>query len=629
MVTLASLLIRLVVSAQTTTAISLVASVLLESHVHLVRVPDVSMLRFANPGLLVTSRIMLEYIFAPPFVGILGLCLILSSIALQFSSTILLSDFDTVPALTVNQTNQLNVSYRYYSPLRSTNQVSYSGALWTATPSEFPVFAEYNDPGYRRFSDAVHDTGVTVRSFLPISSKLTRMGLDRYHGYSTMMDMRVACIRPVLGNITFTDIQDPSSGYHFAYLQGHATPSTHIPLLPSTASNLTTKISCPANSFEEANLLGFGKPSFTLCTLYPIDGGLKSPLTFNTSGGMVHLVFDHTNTTAGLIDTQDVWSTKDDGVWTKLIPPPSQTVPLGSDMRVTMCYDSRSSSNSTRLVAAESLGDREEPQVSIKRTLIHNQPIPQFDTEPVRRQLGATNDILTLEERGLLKLELDPDYKDQMLSNQGYHSNPFDVDMSYLTIHPFNDIDALILCMNCEMDNDYPGNTRIVNNRLASIFVDSLEETNSPAVALQAVFTIYTQTAYYSLVPYFDILGKGTITITESYYIPAKTIGFASVTALLLIHLILVAMAVACFASWSRHTLLSNVWQTFTQAAVVIDENGLYNATTIPDEDIHRSLKEQGQDREEWHLTAVTQYYREPMGDVLEENVVSIRKKTV
>ncbi|RYP89874.1 hypothetical protein DL770_004004 [Monosporascus sp. CRB-9-2] len=185
-----------------------------------------------------------------------------------------------------------------------------------------------------------------------------------------------------------------------------------------------------------------------------------------------------------------------------------------------------------------------------------------------------------------------------------------------------------MLCTNCITDIYAPGNTRMVNHRLASIFLDSLEETNSPAVALQAIFTILSQTAYYNLVPYFDILETGTITITASHYIPARSIGFASVAALLLIHLILVAMAVACFASWSYHTLLSNIWQAFTQATVVIDENGLYSATTIPDKDIHRSLKEQGRDKEEWHLTAVTQYYREPMGDMLEENVVSIRKKT-
>ncbi|RYO85207.1 hypothetical protein DL766_007004 [Monosporascus sp. MC13-8B] len=571
---------------------------------------------------------MLESISAPPFVGILGLCLILTSIALQFSSTILLSDFDTVPALTINQTNQLNVSYGPSISQQLTNQMSYSGALWTATPSEFTVFAEYNDPGYRRFSDAVHDTGVTVRSFLPISSKLTRMGLDRYHGYSTMLDTRVACIRPVLGNIIFFDIPSPSGYVHSPYLQGHATPSTHIPLLPSTASNLPANFSCPANQFDVTNSLGFGEPSFTLCPLNFYEG-LKSPLTFNTLGGTVYLLFDHTNTTAARINTQDVWSTNDDGVWAKLIPPPSQTAPLGSDMRVTMCYDSRRFSNSTRLVSAESLGDREEPQISIKTTLIDNYPVTQLDTESVRRQLGATNDSLTLEERGLLKLELDPGYKDQMLPNPGHNIKSFDVDMTFLTIQPIHPIDALMLCTNCITDIYVPGNIRTVNHRLMAIFMDSLEETNSPALALQAVFTVLTQMAYYHLAPYFDILENGTITITESYYIPARSIGFASVTALLLIHLILVAIAVACFASWSCHTLLSNVWQAFTQAAVVVDENGLYNATTIPDKDIYRSLKEEGRDRETWHLTAVTQYYREPMGDMLEENFVSIRKKTV
>ncbi|RYP79121.1 hypothetical protein DL771_000099 [Monosporascus sp. 5C6A] len=218
-----------------------------------------------------------------------------------------------------------------------------------------------------------------------------------------------------------------------------------------------------------------------------------------------------------------------------------------------MCYDSRIFGNSTRLVSAESLGDREEPQISIKTTLIDNRLVAQLDTESVRRQLGATNDILTLEERGLLKLELDPDYKYQVLTDPRYDINLLDLDMMYLTMQPFYPIDGLMLCTKCMTAIYAPGNNLTVNHRLMSIFLDSLEETNSPAVALQAVLTVLTQMAYYNLVPYFDRLENGTIAITESYYIPARIIGFASVGALLLIHLILVAVAVACFASWSCH----------------------------------------------------------------------------
>lgn len=229
-----------------------------------------------------------------------------------------------------------------------------------------------------------------------------------------------------------------------------------------------------------------------------------------------------------------------------------------------------------------------------------------------------------------MKLELDPEYNDPVLDNGLYQVRPFDIDLYWLTIRPVYPIDGLMMCTNCLQGGPYvPGNIISINSRLSSIFKDTLADTNSPALALQAIFTIITQMGYYSYVPYFDTLGDSIITVTESYYVPAKHVGYAAVILLLIIHLILVAASVACFAFWSRHTLLGNVWQAFTQAAEVIDENSLYNATTIPDQDIHKNLKEQGRDTEEWQLTEITRFYREPMGDMLEESIVSIRKKTV
>ena len=336
-VTLVALVIRIVVSAQASLAVSMIASALLESPSG-TRLPDianVSIMRFTNGGPLSALKTITSIARASIILTALVTALALSSTALQFTSTILLSDFAAVPALTANRTAPYPVLYDATTPIGAFEAIRY----WTFPPSSFPLFAEHRNRSFARSDphDAVFDTGTTVRGLLPLPEQTTRLKLDAYAGYATLVDMRVACVRPRLDELRFE--RAAASSFEGALLRGYATPSTIVPMLFSPTANFTTEFNCTTNNFHSPDTFGFGEPAFSVCPRND-EGvpGLLSPLGSNRVGGRTFIIVDHTNVTAAAIDPVTTWDTRDDGVWTQLVPESQDGVELGSYPRVTMCF---------------------------------------------------------------------------------------------------------------------------------------------------------------------------------------------------------------------------------------------------------------------------------------------------
>ena len=167
-VTLVALVIRIVVSAQSSIAVSMIASVLLESPSG-TRLPDIanmSIMRFTNAGPLSALKTITNMARAFIVLTVLAIALALFSTALQFTSTILLSDFDAVLALTTNRTAQYLVMYDATTPIGAFEAIRY----WTFLPSSFPLFAKHRNRSFSQSSETVYDTGTTVRSLLPLPS---------------------------------------------------------------------------------------------------------------------------------------------------------------------------------------------------------------------------------------------------------------------------------------------------------------------------------------------------------------------------------------------------------------------------------------------------------------------------
>ncbi|KAL8397250.1 hypothetical protein RB594_004100 [Gaeumannomyces avenae] len=193
-VTLATVVARAAITAQSTVYTSLISSIALERHgVPLSAAAQFSVLRAINDGPLRLAWLLLTS--SPRRSALLaGLTVVLfaTTVAVQFSSTILVSDleFSTV----VGEARNTSL------PVFMTADViglSHQSNGWLDRPTAYVPFGEISSPGA---ADAVpsgetglSDTGVVRRVFLPVRQQQM---IRRYHGPAIVFNSRFVCMRP-------------------------------------------------------------------------------------------------------------------------------------------------------------------------------------------------------------------------------------------------------------------------------------------------------------------------------------------------------------------------------------------------------------------------------------------------
>ncbi|KAI0380680.1 hypothetical protein F5Y04DRAFT_289367 [Hypomontagnella monticulosa] len=148
--------------------------------------------------------------------GSFGLVILLTvfGITLQFSSTILISDFGPGDLPGISSTT----SYKYdlYFDWKLIREVAESNgwgvfaaantmtsyffrSSWGLRPSVFPIFGEYHQP--ISIKDGVEDTGYIYRAFLPFADIEQRRNISKFRGPAYVLDSRVSCQKPNLSNL--------------------------------------------------------------------------------------------------------------------------------------------------------------------------------------------------------------------------------------------------------------------------------------------------------------------------------------------------------------------------------------------------------------------------------------------
>ncbi len=192
----------------------------------LVRGAAVSIIRFDNTGpWSLLDKMRLDWRSGSLAVGIFAALLSLTTLDLQFASTALLSQVGIafLPA-------EVSVPKTYYStdPDGATfaSQHPITPSYLGTTPNGYPAFAEWIsnatpssttalDEGFAPSSDpGMRDTGTVMRAFLPLKDSNERGLVTEYHGYGTVVDTRVVCVRSKLSNVGFTT----GDGYRVAGL---------------------------------------------------------------------------------------------------------------------------------------------------------------------------------------------------------------------------------------------------------------------------------------------------------------------------------------------------------------------------------------------------------------------------
>lgn len=250
-VTLTSIILRFIIGTQAKICTSMIAALLLERlAVPRSQVARASVMRGINDGPLMLIMMMLSSKSNTSSIlchleAWLILLVALLTLALQFTSTILLSDMRTFQMIGDLNITTFNGLFTYPGKEKFS---LVEGLVITSAPV-YPIFGETftmhdSTPNSRGLSD----TGLTQRGLLPMSNRDHRTSIREYDGMGMVMSSRVACMRPVITNASL-DFASETDG--FWQLQGvlHYSQSLRE-AHPGTGPLCSVSENCEKLSFE-------------------------------------------------------------------------------------------------------------------------------------------------------------------------------------------------------------------------------------------------------------------------------------------------------------------------------------------------------------------------------------------
>ncbi|KAF1985929.1 hypothetical protein K402DRAFT_394179 [Aulographum hederae CBS 113979] len=87
-----------------------------------------------------------------------------------------------------------------------------------------------------------------------------------------------------------------------------------------------------------------------------------------------------------------------------------------------------------------------------------------------------------------------------------------------------------------------------------------MDDTNDPALALQAVLTTALRMAYYDAMPYFDYKAEVTTRSAIQEQMPVGNMGLIIVLTVMLVHWVLVVVISVVFITMTQFSFLDDAW---------------------------------------------------------------------
>ena len=405
--------------------------------------------------------------------------LLVVCLVLHFTSTILLSDF-TLVALESGIGSAHDTAYGLSDGMRlniSRGEVDYSGA----NIGVIPVFAESTETPVT-LRPGIDDTGGAIRAFLPFSQPSEGGDVARYDGMATLVDSRVVCVAPNVENITYVSTgpsTSPSSPAQriLGSVAIEATGDGDLELGSGNAGGLG--VDCALQLAQVK-----GESPISMCPVSQSGNAARIRSQLLGEGlqdALAFVLVDHTenstipvsgwvgegNSTSAQEITISSWDTSRAGAWTNLTYAPN---PIFS-MQLSLCF-----------VAAFTANARVPVRMPAS-TRPHVNDIPGMLS-----QLGVPTG-LSQEMRRIMLLELAPG--STFNSIRADHPSPIDDSKIFGQNATYG------LCSRCgSYDND--GTAHGIPYILSTVFQRALQESSSPARALQAMFTLARSAQYYS-----------------------------------------------------------------------------------------------------------------------------------
>lgn len=502
--------------------------------------------------------------------------LLLSSIGLQFTSTILLSDLQLKSLPGFDQTDHFPLDFKYDCIPSGDNcrEVWFNqiprGSTWVMNPPSYAAFSEYTEPMKNTNGD-VDDTGLTLRAFLPMSDAESRQNLRNHTGLALVIDSRVSCQAP--------DFQHLSrNALLYGNISGVVANSVDAPDLQQI---LPTAFECTFAGFGQMSLCQIGNE-------YPYSyiGSLDSQLSDydrNASFGTAFLLINPTDQpqSSETANSSVVWlnstSSVKRGSWTNLSNQSSSSV-----LSISLCF---APWDAARLdINMYSARNRTEP---IPRWLppSNTYDVGAFDMSAVISQLGLSPNTTSAEDRGILTLEKPESSIARASGARPMLQRPFiRADMAgtggstsgsnfplrgnyttFLTVHTLSD-----LLTNFTYT---PSDMLAADPAISGLFKSAFQASNgSAAHALASVITVLSATAYYGQFPAFDYVPEGGV--RQVYFrpvlVPVQARGFSAVVWVLTAHTALVSAIMVIYTRKTRVSLLGEAWASVAQVQSLV-----------------------------------------------------------
>ncbi|KAI0842444.1 hypothetical protein F5Y06DRAFT_127712 [Hypoxylon sp. FL0890] len=554
-VTLCSLVIQVCTSAQALICTSLAAATVLETTgVPLSQVAEFSTMRGANDGpwrlvYLIFRSSTRKFLTLQP---LLMLVLLLGTMATQFASTILVTDLDVAPITGYANHTQLNLSVSDGIPLAKP-----SDSQWILKPTDYASFGEIpSGISVQPTTDGFSDTGNVKRIFVPLGHD-NRTQIRHYNGRAYGINSRVACTAPVLSG-------------EFQTIDPGAKP---LPFVLTMIGNISYEATFRNAGLDMPALCGDGKclPSQFNCTMP--TAGIPGRLGTYMCAPDLSNVIDSNNFTyfsdgrnSPVTPHSMVWLvTRNNGSFddwsfvkniSKIPDNPSRDdewarwkVSDDINLDASLCF-------------SEFLWDMSHVDMSISHdtvepTVPYDPKLQTADTTAVRTLLGVNPQKPTPADRQLLTVN--------SVSNTTTDSR---------LLHYFD----YALTSGIYGIPDPPSGTTIngdgasygvssINPFLdyAIVFQDTLNETNRPALAMQAMFTIMAMEMHYANLDLLDVPEDVSITMAVPVTVPVRWTGFAIVAGIVCANTISIIAITIVFLLRTRYSKQGHFWHTISQ----------------------------------------------------------------
>ena len=563
-ITLSSAVIRVAISTTAGICTAMLAAIILENHEVLIRdAASTSAMQFVHspPATMLPTAIRalgwsrLTVIF--PLILLVG-----TTVLSQLCSTALVSDLQTLQI--PGSPQRANVPYTFsagkdtplYSDYSPANLYRSANSLGTPLTS-FIRFAESSQPDSAETADYLHDTGPSIRAYLPLASSQDREAVKDYTGRLFAADHQVKCYRPVLSDVLISQAHTTFRGY-----EDNSVLILNATIKPTDQANLNMEprsMSCVVAGSVNPSIPGRQASLCALPTVRTINGT-------NITTSSTYVVID---SNGGVSDfyansvpqrNPSLWSLgsnsstyQGSAEWLII------TTISGLQISLSYCVAAFNTANVSATASSEAYASEEVypfADTSLKGLMMP----PSVD-----RLLGPNAaSRFSLEERGLLKLNAGAWSTALGRVWLGLSSDVTDSSQTGSV-----SIMACAAC-GCPVYNDYQPNltTSCVAPSKDHVLLFQhglMGGEGRPAYAVQALLGSIMAQNYYAQLSYFDQSINAQATFFIQALAPGYTGGFSAVMTVIVLHVFTCIVVTAAFFNLTTASYLSESWYTTAQ----------------------------------------------------------------